>query len=220
MKEYEDDGTWVWVSFASDYRLVLAHVVGERKQYTADQLIRLTKKRLSSLSLFVSDGLKFYAKAILKLYGQMKTFSPTGKRGRPRRPKLVPPDDLKYAKIIKQRDNGRLTKVTKEIVFGRAIEDSLISTSLIERLNLTLRQDNNRISRKTIGFSKKIEKLDAQMTLYFSNFNFCRGHGSLKHRNDKGVIEMNCPAKEYGLIDHNWSLRELLTYPYYITTTH
>jgi hypothetical protein len=72
-------------------------------------------------------------------------------------------------------------------------------------------KDNNRISRKTIGFSKKIEKLDAQMSLYFSNYNFCREHRSLRHRNEDGVIEVNCPAKEYGLINHNWSLRELLT---------
>jgi hypothetical protein len=125
-----------------------------------------------------------------------------------------------YAKIIKQRENGRLKKVTKEIVFGKVTEAQLISTSLIERLNLTLRQDNNRISRKTIGFSKKIEKLDAQMSLYFSNYNFCRAHRSLRHHNEDGVIEVNCPAKEYGLINHNWSLRELLTYPYHITATY
>jgi IS1 family transposase len=220
MDDYEDDGTWVWVSFASECRLILAHAVGERKQYNANRLIRSTKERLSSLPLFVSDGLKFYAKALLKSYGQRKMFSPTGQRGRPRKPRVVPSSDLKYAKIIKQRENGRLKKVTKQIVFGKVVEAQLISTSLIERLNLTLRQDNNRISRKTIGFSKKIEKLEAQMTLYFSNFNFCRAHGSLKNRDKDGVIVMNSPAKEYGLIDHNWSLRELLTYPYYITTTH
>jgi len=43
MKDYEDDGTWVWVSFVSECRLVLAHVVGERKQYVANELIRLPK---------------------------------------------------------------------------------------------------------------------------------------------------------------------------------
>ncbi len=88
--------------------------------------------------------------------------------------------------------------------------------ALIERLNLTLRHDNNRLSRKTIGFSKKIE---AQMLLYFANFNFCRAHGSLKHRDNYGRVSMNCPAKEYGLIDHNWSLKELLIYPYHAIPT-
>jgi IS1 family transposase len=95
-------------------------------------------------------------------------FSPTGKRGRPRRLKSTfRRSDV--SKIVKQREYGHLKKVAKEIVFGKVTEAQLISTSLIERLNLTHRQDNNRISRKTIGFSKKIEKLDAKMSLYFSN---------------------------------------------------
>jgi IS1 family transposase len=72
MSEYEDDGTWVWICFASEFRLILAHVIGERKQYIADRLIGLTGKRLSSLPLFVSDGLKFYAKALLKSYEPKK----------------------------------------------------------------------------------------------------------------------------------------------------
>jgi IS1 family transposase len=215
MDEYEDDGTWVWISYASKYRLVLAHIVGERKQYVADRLIKSTKDKLASVPLFVSDGLKFYATALLNAYGRMKKFHPTGRRGRPRKPKIVPPRDLKYAKIIKQRENGRLKKVNKKCVFGKDIEPQSISTSLIERLNLTLRQDNNRLSRKTIGFSKKTEMLDASMIFSFANFNFCRAHGSLKHRDTNGKVSMNCPAKEYGLIDHNWSLRELLTYPYH-----
>lgn len=219
MDEYEDDGTWVWVSYASECRLVLAHVVGERKQYVADKLIKSTKDRLASIPLFVSDGLKFYANALLNTYGRIKTFPPTGRRGRPRKPKVVPHKALRYAKVIKQRENGRLKKVNKRCVFGKKVKPQSISTSLIERLNLTLRQDNNRLSRKTIGFSKKIEKLDASMILYFANFNFCRAHGSLKHRDSCGKVSMNCPAKEYGLIDHNWSLKELLTYPYHAIPT-
>jgi len=219
MDEFEDDGTWVWVSYASKYRLVLAHVVGERKQYVADRLIKSTKDRLASLPIFVSDGLKFYAAALLNAYGKLKKFHPTGRRGRPRKPKMVPPRALKYAKVIKQRENGRLKKVSKRCVFGKDIDPKSISTSLIERLNLTLRQDNNRLSRKTIGFSKKTEMLDASMILYFANFNFCRAHGSLKHRDIGGKVSTNCPAKEYGLIDHNWSLKELLTYQYHVIPT-
>jgi IS1 family transposase len=219
MEKYEDTGTWVWVSYASECRLVLAHEIGERKQYVANELIQTTKERLASLPLFVSDGLKFYAIALLKSYGQEKWFPLTGRQGRPRKPKVVPTNDLRYAKIIKERENGRLKKVAKKVVFGKNVEVKLISTSLIERLNLTLRQDNNRLSRKTIGFSKKIENLEAQMILYFSNFNFCRAHRSLKHHDIEGRTTVNCPAKEHGLIDHNWSLRELLTYPYHVIQT-
>ena len=94
-----------------------------------------------------------------------------------------------------------------------------ITTSYIERQNLTIRQDNNRVSRKTIGFSKKLRELNGQMTLYFAHFNFCRGHGSLKHPDENGVMRKYSPAMECELIDHNWTLRELLNSPYHITST-
>jgi len=106
----------------------------------------------------------------------------------------------------------------REIISGlhrKDIDPKDISTSLVERRNLTLRQDNNRIPRKTIGFSKRLDELDKQMTLYFAHFNFCRGHGSLIHLDCSGRKRKSSPAKECGLTDHNWSLRELLTYPYH-----
>jgi IS1 family transposase len=219
MKEYEDDGTWIWVSYASECRLVIAHAVGERKQYMADKVVGIAKKRLASMPLFVTDGLKFYIKALLKHYSELVTFPPTGKKGRPRKPKLKPIEGLKYTQIIKYRKGGRIDKVIKRVLFGNHIDMKKVSTSLIERLNLTLRQDNNRISRKTIGFSKKLKGLKKQMALYFANYNFCREHSSLKYEDENGITRKNCPAKEYGLIDHNWSLRELSTFPYYITST-
>ena len=87
MEEYEDDGTWIWISFATEYRLVIAHAVGERKQYMANKIINVTCNRLASKSLFVTDGLKFYKNALLKRFGKLIRFSHTGKRGRPRIPK-------------------------------------------------------------------------------------------------------------------------------------
>jgi len=159
---------------ATESRLVLSHVVGERSQKIADQLVANTVKKLKSIPLFVTDGLNLYTMALRKQYGKLKPFAPTGKRGRPRSPRLIVDELLKYAQVIKMRAEGRLKKVLKRIIFGENIDPKMISTSYIERLNLTCRQDNNRISRKTIGFSKKTEKLDHQMTLYFANFNYCR----------------------------------------------
>ena len=54
MEAYEDDGTWIWVSLASESRLVIAHAVGERKQYMADKVVETTKKRIASMPLFGS----------------------------------------------------------------------------------------------------------------------------------------------------------------------
>lgn len=72
---------------------------------------------------------------------------------------------LKYAQVVKKRKGGKLRKVEKNVIFGEDIEQSAISTSLIERQKLTFRQDN-RVSRKTIGFSKIAKWLVNHMKLY------------------------------------------------------
>jgi IS1 family transposase len=213
--EYEDEGTWIWLSMACESRLLLAHYVGPRTQKTANQLVAKTARRLASIPLFVTDGLKFYKKALLNQYYEVIKYPSTGKRGRPRSPRLIANALLKYGQIIKERSGSRLKKIVKKIVFGNDIDPKSISTSYIERQNLTLRQDNNRISRKTIGFSKNTEELDNQMTLYIAYYNFCRTHRSLKYKGDTGKTSYNCPAKHAGLIDRVWSLEHLLTFPYH-----
>jgi IS1 family transposase len=153
-EEYEDDGTWIWVSMAPESRTVLSHVVGERNQMMAREIVAKTAKRLACIPLFVTDGLRFYVEAFLEQYGQWIKYPPTGKRGRPRKDRLVPNEELRHAQVIKHRQEGRLIEVIKRAVFGNDIETELISTSLIERLNLTLRQDNNRrLSEKCITFT-------------------------------------------------------------------
>ena len=79
----------MWVSFAPESRLIIDFVLGPRKQYVADELIKVTDKHLSdSKPLFVTDGLKFYAEALLKKYGEWVEFPKTGKRGRPKKPAI------------------------------------------------------------------------------------------------------------------------------------
>jgi hypothetical protein len=95
LKEGDDGGNWVWVSMVSESRLVVAHAVGEIKQHTTDKVVGLTKERLASRSLFVTDGLKQHPKALLKHYGKL---------------------GLKYAQVIKHRQGRRLTKVVKKVI--------------------------------------------------------------------------------------------------------
>jgi len=73
-EEFEDDGTWIWVSMAPECRLVLSHSVGERNRMMARELVTKTAKRLASMPLFVTDGLRFYASALLEQYGQRIRF--------------------------------------------------------------------------------------------------------------------------------------------------
>jgi IS1 family transposase len=213
MEVYEDDGSWMWIAFAPDSRLIVAFTIGPRKQYVANELVKLADDCLSeNKPVYVTDGLDFYKIALLNHYGLRIEYPKTGKRGRPRNPKIFPPDYLKYAQVVKKRKGGKLMKVEKNVVFGEGIEQSAISTSLIERQNLTFRQDNNRVSRKTIGFSKIAKWLENQMKLYCTHFNFCRGHGGLKYKDERGIQSKNTPARQAGITDSKWTLRNLLTF--------
>ncbi len=83
---------------------------------------------------------------------------------------------LRYAQVIKEREGGKLVKVHKKIIFGdkEDISQSDISTSHIERQNLTFRQENERLARKTIGFSKEDYWLERQMIFYMAFFDFMK----------------------------------------------
>ena len=146
----------------------------------------------------------------MKKYGERVEFPRKGMRGRPQNPALVPGKYLKYAQVLKNRKGRKLQKVEKKIIFGQNIDRSEISTSLLERRNLTFRQDNNRISRKTIGFSKKIEWLYNQMKFYCTHFNFCRDHMGLTKEKENGLMEKNTPEKEAGITKSKWAFAQLL----------
>jgi hypothetical protein len=76
----------------------------------------VTDKHLSdSKPLFVTDGLKFYAEALLKKYGEWIEFPIAGKRGRPKKPALVPNKYLKYVQVVKNKQGKKLQKMEKEL---------------------------------------------------------------------------------------------------------
>jgi hypothetical protein len=94
-----------------------------------------------------------------------------------------------------------------------------VSTSLLERLNLSIRQENGRLNRKTLQFSKMLYRLKQQVTFYGAYVNWVRVHRSLRQQtNDcvNGKIfrkwRYRTPAMAAGLTDHVWALRELCTY--------
>jgi hypothetical protein len=82
-----------------------------------------------------------------------------------------------------------------------------VSTSIVERSNLTLRMSCRRFTRLTNAFSKKIENHEHAIALHFFHYNFIRPHGSLK-----GLT----PAQRVGVADHRWSLEELVGWLEYV----
>jgi len=185
----------------------------------ADELVKRTARKLGNVPLFVTDGLNFYKIAIQKQYGKLRIYERTGKPGRPKSSKVVISEIVQYAQVVKKRSEGKIKKVIKKVIYGSEIDPKLITTNYIERQNLTLRQDNNRISRKTIGFSKQKERLKESIELYLANFNYCRKHRGLRYADEDGVTRFKCPAWAQGLTDHIWSLHELLTFPYHKKAT-
>jgi IS1 family transposase/transposase-like protein len=220
----EDGRQWIWLAFAPEYRLILAAVVGPRVFETALLLIQLTAQVVCGVPVFFSDGFSCYADALRVVYGHLKVFEPTGKKGRPRHPVIEPDEELVYAQLIKVKAKGRLKGLKEKVIFGaeKLIAVGLkISTSLIERVNETFRHALAPLVRKSRSFCKDRELMKKRVLFWTCYYNFAREHQSLRvlipeeQRTKKGLIEQKykqrTPSMAAGLTDHVWTFRELLT---------
>lgn len=220
----EDGRQWVWISFAPAYRLILATFVGPRTFESAVQLIQMTAAVVLGVPCFFSDGFSCYLSALVEVYHTLKTFPRTGKRGRPKQPVKEPHPDLVYGQIVKTKRQGRLHELVYRVCCGgeRLAELGLsISTSLIERLNLTLRHALAPLGRKSWSFCKDRTQMRRRVVVFQAFYNFARPHMSLRlplveqELQDSGLIQPKwrhrTPAMAAGLTDHVWTFRELLT---------
>lgn len=220
----EDGRQWVWISFAPEYRLILAAVVGPRTFESALQLIQMTAAVALGVPCFFSDGFSCYLSALIEAYHTLKMFPRTGKRGRPKKPVKEPHPDLVYGQVIKKKRQGRLQELVYRVCCGgeRLKELGLsISTSLIERLNLTLRHALAPLVRKSQSFCKDRTQMRRRVTLFQAFYNFARSHMSLRLSlpepgpHASGLIRPKwyhrTPGMAAGLTDHVWTFRELLT---------
>jgi IS1 family transposase len=228
-----DDGTvWVWIAFAAEPRLILALVVGPRTQASADELIgRTVAVLVGRLPLFASDGLDQYGVALFRRWHLEVPYARPGRPGRPRNPARVALPDLRYVQLVKHREGRRLVAVSKRVIYGNPaeIDPGQITTSLVERLNLTLRQENATLTRKTLAFAKDDDELRAHLALQVAYYHFVRPHLSLRRRvprpqpvrgKTRRRWAKRTPAMAAGITDRVWSLHELLTYPAVKTSSH
>jgi hypothetical protein len=134
--------------------------------------------------------------------------------------------------VVKQREKGRVVDVSYRIVFGNEpqIEQYLkqssvsqtINTSFVERDNLTLRQSNRRLTRKTNGFTKELPWLEKQLWVSLAYYHLVLPHHSLRLPLAEPVATRGSgsekrwqrvtPAMAAGLTDHVWTTSELLSY--------
>jgi hypothetical protein len=159
-----------------------------------------------------SDEYAAYHAALLAVFGREEVPPRTGGPGRPRGPRVVPPEGMAYGTVHKTRERGRVVKVEQRAIFGDVAEGG-ISTSYLERQNATDRHRNARKGRRTYRFSKDWEAHEALTAFTMYSYNFCWPVRTLRQRGPDQRWQQRTPAMAAGLADHVWSLEEWITLP-------
>ena len=180
--------------------------------------------------LFLTDGFKEYATALLTHCGQWVQPPRQRAQGPAPKPRWMPLPTLLYAQVVKTVRRRRLVRVQHRVVFGtlEAVQQVLatcgwqINTAFIERVNLSMRQHVAAIGRRVTTLCKHEDGLRQQLVLYHIYYNFCLPHASLcvplpqpLPTNGTGSAKTwrpRTPAMAAGLTDHVWTLREVLLF--------
>jgi IS1 family transposase len=179
---------WVYVAIDATSKLIPSFSIGKRTQATTDEFIADVASRLANKVQVSTDGLRMYITAI------ENAFARTG---------------VDYAQIVKRyeaeplQSGGysppRVASTEKTAIFGAPVEE-LVSTSYVERQNLTMRMGMRRFTRLTNAFSKKAENHAAAVALHVAHYNFARIHKTLRVT----------PAMAIGIEQTVWSMDDLL----------
>jgi len=182
--------TWTWTAIDSDSKLIVSYMVGGRDSEYAIAFMDDLRDRLANRVQLTTDGHKAYLEAVEGAFG----------------------GDVDYAMLIKMYGNtpggkshekkyspAECTGIKKRLIEGEPVK-SLVSTSHVERQNLTMRMHMRRFTRLTNAFSKKVENHECAVSLHFMYYNFVRVHQTLKVT----------PAMESGLTDRLWDISDLV----------
>ena len=177
---------WTWTALDADTKLMVSYLVGQRGAKWANAFMEDVASRIESHIQITTDGHRAYAEAVEGAFGM----------------------DVDYAMLIKLYGNDSFdTKYspgecigTQTAVLAGNPDPRHISTSFVERQNLTMRMSMRRFTRLTNAHSKKLENHEAAIALHYMHYNFCRIHSALRVT----------PAMEAKLSDHVWSIEELV----------
>jgi IS1 family transposase len=178
---------WVWVAIDAETKLVPCWLVGKRDAGCATDFIANLASRLRHRVQLTTDGHKVYLNAVIDAFA----------------------DDIDYGILVKTFGADRAGEAryscanfvsTEKIEVLGTPDQKHISTSYVERQNLTMRMGMRRFTRLTNGFSKKIENHEASVALHFMHYNFARVHQTLRVT----------PAMQAGMSDHIWTFAEIV----------
>jgi IS1 family transposase len=183
---------WTWVAICAETKLVATYFVGQRNAEDGFLFMMDLKGRLKYRPQITTDGLAAYAAAIGFSFGSQ----------------------VDWAVLQKQYGNDQSgeRRYSPPVCTGIDIDirrgdpdRTKISTSYVERQNLTLRMGMRRFTRLTNGFSKKAENLAHAVSLHYMHYNFARPHATLSSPYPR------TPAMAAGVADHVWTLQEIAT---------
>ncbi len=178
---------WTWTAIDADTKLICSWMVGTRDAQSAYLFMQDLAARLSNRVQLTSDGHRAYLEAVEATFGK----------------------DIDYAMLIKQYGAPRETEAryspaectgiqVKEITGNP--DKKHISTSYVERQNLTMRMHMKRYARLSNGFSKRLENHMAALALHFMFYNFVKIHGTLR----------TSPAMAAGVTDRLWEMSDIV----------
>jgi IS1 family transposase len=171
----------------ADSKLIVSWLVAGRDAGSAYTFIQDLAKRLANRVQLTTDGHRAYLSAVEDSFGA----------------------DIDYAMLVKLYGNDASNETRyspaecigcREVVVSGRPNPQHISTSYIERQNLTMRMHMRRFTRLTNAYSKKIENHIASIAIHYMHYNFCRIHESIRVT----------PAMEAGIADHVWSVEEMI----------
>lgn len=180
---------WTFVAIDADTKLVPSWLVGSRDTGSATELMQDLVGRLANRVQLTTDGLKAYVSAVEDAFG----------------------GDVDFAQLVKIYSNApsgpetryspaECTGTQKHAISGDP-DEKHVSTSFVERQNLTMRMSIRRFTRLTNAFSKKVENHVAQVAVHFFHYNFCRPHMTLKGKT---------PVQAAGVDSNRWSIEDMV----------
>lgn len=179
---------WTWTAIDADTKLIVSYLMGSRGRSAATEFMLDCADRIENRPQITTDSHSAYFQAVEEAFGANADYAMLHKI---------------YA-VTEDEDARRYGPATCigcdiKVVNGNP-NPRRISTSHVERQNLTMRMSMRRFTRLTNGFSKKLENHGHAIALYFLHYNFCRIHKTLRVT----------PAMQAALSDHVWSLEELI----------
>lgn len=180
---------WTFTAICADTKLVPSWLVGERTSDDAYVFLCDLASRMENRIQLSTDGHRMYEGTVGPAFSQNVDWAQIHKT---------------YATAREPGKYGPAVCMgTKKLTRKGEPDPDRISTSYVERQNLTMRMGMRRFTRLTNGFSRKVENLADAVSLHFMHYNFARPHQSLKERYPR------TPAMAAGVTDHVWSLEEI-----------